>query len=220
MSSTLKSKQIATYRKNNNLSVYNFGLGENPLNPPDYFVDMVKQFSHKKSYSSSQGIPIFQETIKKLFSSDKYIVNNVLTGNGLKELIFLVQMAFDGKIIHITPSWVSYKEQVKILKKENNLIKIDTKIENNFKVLPEVLESTLKKYKDQNKLLIFNNPNNPTGVSYTTQEIKEIARILDKYNTIVLADEIYLNLTYVDKPDSISTYIPHLTLEVHLYQKI
>jgi aspartate/methionine/tyrosine aminotransferase len=212
ISAALKSKLIVNERKKKGLPVYNFGLGENPLKQPQYFIDHVKQFASEKYYSSCQGIPIFQDTIKQLFSSNKYTVQDILIGNGLKELLFLVQLAFKGKIFHITPSWASYKEQIRILNKEQDLVEIETTIDNNYKINPTDLENILKKYPNDDKLILFNNPNNPTGITHNTQEIKQIASILNKYNTIVLADEIYLNLTHCEKPESISTFIPHLTI--------
>ena len=83
---------------------------------------------------------------------------NVILGNGLKELLFLLQLSFEGKIFHITPSLVSYKEQVKILKKENDLIEIETNLENQYKIDFKYLESKLKKYENEPKIVIFNNP--------------------------------------------------------------
>ena len=40
------------------------------------------------------------------------------------------------QIFHITASWVSYSEQIKLLKKENDLIQIMTKLDESFKLLP------------------------------------------------------------------------------------
>ena len=88
MSSTLKSKQIATYRKNNNLSVYNFGLGENPLKPPDYFVDMVKQFSHKKSYSIKNVAEMFKSRIIYLKKRQGERYASALTKISLNNKVF------------------------------------------------------------------------------------------------------------------------------------
>lgn len=47
---------------------------------------------------------------------------------------------------------------------------------------------------------------------YNNDEIKNIASLLQKYNCLVIADEIYLNLTHYDKINSISDYIPNLTI--------
>ena len=115
------------------------------------------------------------------------------------------------KIFHITPSWVSYKEQINILKKNNDLIEIKTTFNNNYKINLEHLDNTLKEYNTYNKIIIFNNPNNPLGIAMSNSEIKQLAQVFKKNNCIVIADEIYLNLAY-QNISSISKYIPELTI--------
>jgi aspartate aminotransferase len=212
VSATLKSQEIVKERKRKKLPVYNFGLGANPLPISKEYVNELKKNSHHKNYVSASGIDEFQRVIQKNYSNENYKVGHILTGNGLKELLFIVQMAFEGTILHITPSWISYKEQITLLNKDANLIEIETKIEHNFKIDLEKLEKTLScMSSDVPKLILFNNPNNPTGTIHTPEEVEKLAKILDKYNVIVFSDEIYANLAYVPTV-SISTYLPHLTI--------
>lgn len=212
ISPTLECQNIAKARKENNLPIYNFGLGANRIPQPDFYIQKVKEYAKEKNYTSVQGIPELCNSIINRFSTETYNIDNVLIGNGLKELLYIIQLSFVGKIYHITPSWVSYKEQIKILNKENDLIEIETNLENNYKINLNDLETSLKKYKNYNKLILFNNPNNPTSTFHNPEEVKLIANILNKYNCIVLADEIYMNLTHFNKIETISTYIPHLTI--------
>ena len=58
------------------------------------------------------------------------------------------------------------------------------------------------------KLLILNYPNNPTGLSYTKNELKSIAKICKENNTLVLSDEIYSRLNHKNDHVSISKYYP------------
>ena len=212
MSATLKSQEIVKQRKKDGLPVYNFGLGANPMLISNVFSKKMEKYMDKKSYVSACGVDEFQNAIKNTYSNDNYKVKHILTSNGLKEMLFLVQMAFDGVIIHITPSWISYKEQIRILKKKENLIELETKLENNYKIDLVELENILNNIpKTTKKLMIFNNPNNPTGVVHTTKEVEELAKVLETHNVIVFSDEIYANLAYISTV-SISTYIPHLTI--------
>ena len=135
-----------------------------------------------------------------------------MVGCGLKELLFIIQLAFEGKIFHITPSWVSYKEQIRILNKEKDLIEIHTNIENNYNIDLQLLEKKLKEYQNHKKIIIFNNPNNPLGLYTNNTETCELAFLLKKYNCLVISDEIYLNLTYIKGIKSIAYYIPELTI--------
>lgn len=212
MSATLKSQEIVKQRKKDGLPVYNFGLGANPLSISELFSKEIEKHLDKKGYVSACGVDEFQNAIKKTYSNDNYKVTHVLTSNGLKEMLFLVQMTFDGVIIHITPSWISYKEQIRILKKTENLIELETKLENNYKIDLVELENILNNIpKTTKKLMIFNNPNNPTGVVHTQEEVENLASVLGNHNVIVFSDEIYANLAYISTV-SISTYIPHLTI--------
>ena len=212
MSATLKSQEIVNQRKRDGLPVYNFGLGANPLPISKLFSKEIEKHLDKKDYVSACGVDEFQKAIQKTYSNENYEVKHVLTSNGLKEMVFVVQMAFDGVIIHVTPSWISYKEQLCILQKTENLIELETKLENNYKIDLVELEKVLNEIpKTTKKLMIFNNPNNPTGVVHTPKEVEELAKVLEIHNVIVFSDEIYANLAYISTI-SISTYIPHLTI--------
>lgn len=212
ISSTLKAKMILEECKKNNRKIYNYGLGENPIMQPEYYIDMMKKYADKKHYTNCSGIPELNKTLKNIYNTNntKY---EVLVGNGLKELLFIIQMAFEGKIIHITPSWVSYKEHIQILNKEDSLIEFETNVHENFKINLNKFESLLESIKTENKIVLFNNPNNPTGIAYNNVEIEQFANLLKKYNCYVFADEIYLNLCYSQNVKSISQFIPELTIQ-------
>jgi aspartate aminotransferase len=214
VSATLNCQNIVAERKKSGLHIYNFGLGDNPLRQSTFFTESLRKHAEQKDYTSSQGIDVLKTAIKKIFSTPEYIVHGTVIGNGLKELIFIMQLSFEGMIFHITPSWVSYREQLKILNKMDKLVEIPTLLEDNYKLSPEVLNNVLQIYKNEPKMLIFNNPHNPTGIHYTPQEIKNLATVLNNNNCIVLADEIYLNLVHSEESctESISKYIPHLTV--------
>ena len=123
ISPTLLCKDIIQTRKKQNLSIINFGLGENPITQPSLFVEAVKENAEKKTYTSCQGIPQLNQTLKNIYNTTE-TQYDILVGNGLKELLNIIQLAFVGKIFHITPSWVSYKEQINILQKNNDLIEV------------------------------------------------------------------------------------------------
>ena len=200
----LECKRIAEKLIKSGEKVYNFGLGQNPLQPPQKYVDLVKKNAHMKNYGSCEGVPVLNSYLKSLYKTD-----NIIVGNGLKELLFIAQLSHSDKIIHITPTWVGYREQIILLGKQKNLIEIETNYLDNFKITPEKLEKHLDHQSDT--LILFNNPHNPTGVIYSKQELAQLADVIKKYpKCIVLADEIYLNLQ--DKTCSISKFIPDQTV--------
>ena len=180
ISKTLLAKQIKLDRLSKNLPVYDGGLGENPVPQPKCMIDTLKKYSHLKQYTSSTGIKELQDNLGK----------NLIVGNGLKPLLFLIQLAFsklysNGVILYFTPYWLSYKEQTKILNIKT--IEIPHK---NYKVTPALLENTLK-YINVPHMILFNNPNNPSGLIYKNEEVEKLCEVFKKYNSIVLSDEIY-----------------------------
>jgi len=207
ISATLFSQQIVKKRLLQNLPVYNFGLGANPLPAPALYTHYLSNSLDCKLYTSATGISRLQQALKTHNPS----IENFIVGNGLKELLFIVQMAFEGTIYHITPSWVSYKEQINLLNKQNNLIEIPTYIENNFDLDFNLIEEKLKQGQTD-KLLILNNPNNPTGKHYNKEDVIQLANLCKRYNVLVLADEIYAKLAYYKPFYSISEEYPENTL--------
>lgn len=212
ISPTLHSQDIVKQRLKDKKPVYNFGLGENPFKPPHQLVECITKHIDKKHYTPASGIPELHSIIKHQYSNSNYTADHVFFGNGLKELIFVLQAVFDGIIIHITPSWVSYKEQIFILNKTSKNIFIKTTFSNQFRLDCEYLNDVLSHYKKKKKLIIFNNPNNPTGICYTSSRVSKIAKILKMHNCIVFADEIYQNIVYENTFKSISNYLPDLTI--------
>lgn len=220
ISATLGALEIKKKRIEKGLKTYNFGLGENPIPVPKILQEEFKNSSHIKNYESIEGTEKVRDIIKTKFSNKNYKIDNIIFGNGSKELLFLIQLIFDGVVIIVSPYWVSYIEHSKILNKKYEII--ETKIENDFKLQIEELEEVCKKYINNNKLLIFNSPNNPTGIFYLNEELENISKIINKYNVIVYADELYNKLIYLNnyKLNSISYYCPKLTIRSHSLSKV
>ena len=205
-SPTLLAKNVMTERINNNLPVYNGGLGENPLPAPKCLQTAIVKHVHRKEYTSTAGI----EPLKKLLGS------KLVVGNGSKELIFIIQLAFskmypDGCIFYLYPAWVSYMEQ-------SHILGINAKgilTNNEYKIDPKVLDEELGKIYPNETMIIFNNPCNPTGKIYTKDEVDEIQKIFRKYNTIVYNDEIYKELVhpiYMDTYGEMDKVYPERTV--------
>lgn len=188
-SQTLLAKEIKNKRIKDNLKVYDAGLGESPFGAPQSLKDQLIKYSHKKEYTNTKGILELQEKLGK----------KIIVGNGLKPLIFVLQLTFskmypNGTIYHILPAWVSYLEHTNIL--QCNQIGIETTSKENWKLTPKKLEEEFSKNKNGKKFIIFNNPTNPTGQLYTDFEVKELSKVFNKYNCIIFADRIYEGLVF------------------------
>lgn len=86
-------------------------------------------------------------------------------------------------------------------------VSIVTKAENDFRLTADELKSAIT---DKTKLLILPFPNNPTGAVMSKSDIEEIAEVLKDTDIIILADEIYAELTYGDEKHFSIAQIPEM----------
>ncbi len=191
--------------------VYNFGFGGSPFSIPDRIVLALKDNAHKKEYLPSVGLKDLREAISSYINrqtNNSFGSDDVIIGPGTKQLMFLLQLGFDGEFIFPTGSWVSYEPQAIIAKNKVHWIK--TSRENNWFPKPEEIEKKIKSIKNKNIILFLNSPNNPSGA--VCKNLKEIAEVAKKYKIIVLSDEIYTQLQFDGKYNSISEYYPEGTI--------
>lgn len=210
-SSTLDMKLKLENMIKNGHQIYKFGIGQSPFPVPENMVFQLSISSHFNSYVSSQGLYELRSQIADFYK--KYTITTIspeqiIIGPGSKELLHLVQMVFDCDIIVPNPSWVSYIPQAKI--NSNNVLLLDTTMDNNWKITTFELEKILKNTNSK-KMLILNSPNNPTGQVYTECELINLSKILRKYNTLVLSDEIYSEFSFTEH-HSIYKYYPENTI--------
>jgi len=207
LSATLEINEISKNLEKDGKTIIKFGFGQSPFPVPDIIVEELKKNAHQKSYLPIQGLQDLRESISSYESKKKNInisSEQVIVGPGSKELMFLLHISFDGDIMLPTPSWVSYKPQSIIA--DNKFHWIESFSENNWYPTPESIEKLVNKNKEKNYLLILNSPNNPSG--QVCKNIKEISKIIKKYNMIVLSDEIYSELTFNESYESIANFCP------------
>ena len=210
-SSTLKINEISRQLEEKGEKVFKFGFGQSPFQVPTDIVNELKNNAHQNKYLSMQGLDDLRRSVAKYTSLKKsynYRHDNVVIGPGSKELMFLLNVAFDGEIILPVPSWVSYAPQAIIGR--NRIHKLQTKREHNWFPTRSKIEEIILKDKKKNYLLFLNSPNNPSG--QICENLEEISEVANKYNLIILSDEIYSELSFTDNYKSISNYCPETTI--------
>ena len=201
-----KSKELIKLGK----KVYQFGFGQSPFPVPEQIVTALKKNAHRKEYLPIQGLSKLRESISKNLRSktgNYYPKENIVITPGSKEAMLLLHVAFNGEIILSAPSWVSYEPQAIIGR--NKVHWITTSRENNWFPTANQLEKKIQSIKKKNLIFILNSPNNPSGT--ICKNLKELGAVAKKYNLIVLSDEIYTDLTFCNKYESISQYYPEKT---------
>jgi len=210
-SSTLLINEISNKLESEGKKIFKFGFGQSPFKVPADIVNELKNNAHQNKYLPMQGLEELRESIAKYISKKKnyeYLSNNVIIGPGSKELMFLLQILFEGEILLPAPSWVSYAPQAIIGR--NKIKWIETKSENNWFPTAKQIEDVILKNKEKKYLLFLNSPNNPSGQLCTN--LNEISELTKKYNLYFLSDEIYSELTFDDNYQSISNYCPEYTI--------
>ena len=204
-SSTLLINEICKDLTSKGKTVYQFGFGQSPFPVPDSIVQALKNNAHQKDYLPSKGLLELRKSISNFLTNKGYKNlnhENIIIGPGSKELMFLLQVAFDGEIILPVPSWVSYAPQAIIAK--NKYHWIQTEKNTNWHISPEHIDKIASQIESENKLIILNSPNNPSGTNIHL--LKELGEVFTKHNFTVLSDEIYSELYFKDNYKSISHF--------------
>ncbi len=210
-SSTLLINEKSNKLEREGKKIFKFGFGQSPFKVPQDIVNELKGNAHQNKYLPMQGLEDLRVSIAHYISKKKdheYSSSNIIVGPGSKELMFLLQILFDGEIILPVPSWVSYAPQAIIGR--NKIKWIQTKSENNWFPTAKEIEDVIKKDKQKKYLIFLNSPNNPSGQVCTN--LSEISQLTKKYNLYFLSDEIYSELTFEDNYQSISNYSPENTI--------
>ena len=210
-SSTLLINETSRKLEDQGKRIFKFGFGQSPFKVPEDIVKELKNNAHQNRYLPMQGLFELRDTVAKYTSTKKnynYNSENVIIGPGSKELMFLLQVIFDGEIILPAPSWVSYAPQAILGRNKTRILQ--TKRENNWFPTASQIEEIILKDKNKNYLLFLNSPNNPSG--QICENLNEIAIIAKKYNLIILSDEIYSELSFKDNYQSISNFYPEKTI--------
>ena len=148
-------------------------------------------------YTSNKGLPALRKEIssylKDVFSVE-YPADNMIITVGASEgidLVFRATVNEGDEVLIPDPSYVSYKPCVELL--GGVPVSVPCSGDNGFKLTKEALESVIT---DKTKALVFPYPNNPTGGIMTKEDIEAILPVLEKHEILLIADEIYAELTY------------------------
>ena len=210
-SATLAINEESNRLKKDGKKIFKFGFGQSPFPIPESVVSALKNNANKNKYLPMQGLEELRIVIANYLNNhnnNNFKPSNIIVGPGTKELMLLTQVAFEGEILLPAPSWVSYEPQAMIARNKVNWIQ--TSSDTNWFPTAEQIEKKIKNIKNKKILLLLNSPNNPSGT--VCKNLNEIAEVAKKNNIIILSDEIYSNLTFNIKYQSISNFYPEGTI--------
>lgn len=171
-------------------------VGEPDFTPPQCVIEAVERAikSGACRYTAVVGRPELLKKVRDYFANVRNIPANggtkVIASNGCIQAIFNTLMATlnpGDEVLLPQPYWSTYTSMIKVL---GGVVKpIQTTAAANYKITPDQLAEAIT---PKTKWLIFTNPHNPTGVTYTEHEQRALGEELQKHKHVgVLCDEIY-----------------------------
>ena len=198
-SPTLKISARAAAMKAEGIDVIDLSVGEPDFPTPDNVKSAGKKAIDENftKYTANDGIlPLRKAIAKKLREENglEYEPDEIIVSSGAKNCLYNFCMAVldsgDEAIIP-APYWVSYPQMVNLA--GGTPVIIQTREENGFRITPDELSAAIS---PSTKVLIMNNPCNPSGAGYTREELSKLAEVVADEGILVVADEIYEKLVY------------------------
>jgi len=200
-SATIAVTSRAQQLKAQGVDVVGFGAGAPDFDTPDYIKDAAIEAlkAGKTKYTAAAGIIELRAAIADKLRNEnglEYTPDQVIVNIGGKHSVYeAMQAALDpgDEVILPTPYWVTYPQAVKLAGAAPKIVQTDRA--NSYKITTQQLKEAIT---EKTAMLVINSPNNPGGFTYTPEELKGIAKVLEGTNVIVLSDEIYEKLIYGD----------------------
>ena len=195
--------------------IIGLGAGEPDFDTPQAIKDAAISAiaAGATKYTPISGTNELKAAIQRKFSRDNglnYSQQQILVTSGAKQALYNLCMALLGdgdEAIIPAPYWVSYPDMVKL--SDAKPVVIETGIEQNFLITPAQLADAIT---DRTKLLFLNSPSNPTGASYSRDELAALGEVLREHPDVaVVSDEIYEHIHWGKDPFvSFASACPHL----------
>ena len=177
-------------------------LGEPDFTTPDHVKEAAKRAidQNKSYYTGMSGLLTLRQAasdfVKEKYQLDYAPENEILVTIGATEALSATLTAIleeGDKVLLPAPAYPGYEPIVNLVGAE--VVEIDT-TENGFVLTPEMLEKAILEQGDKLKAVILNYPVNPTGITYSREQLEALAAVLRKYEIFVVCDEVYSELTY------------------------
>ena len=190
----------------------NLSIGQPDFDVPDNIKDAaisaIKAGSNRYSQTAGDAELVTALTERVKHDYPTWLDPQVMVTSGVSgalQLIFMALINPGDEVIMADPYFVIYKHVINML--GGKCVFIDTYPD--FKLPAEKLEAAIT---DKTKLIIVNSPANPTGIVYTEDEVKAIAKVAADKDIVVMSDEIYDTFCYDGPCPSIANYYDNTLL--------
>lgn len=197
------SSQAMQLQKQGN-DVINLSVGEPDFDTPEFIQQAAIAAMQKGQtrYTPVAGTVELRQAIIHKFKQDhnlEYELSQIVVTNGAKQALFNALQAIlnpGDEIIIPAPYWVSYGDMAELC--EAKPVIIQGRFENHFKITAEQLAEAIT---PKTKVVLFNAPANPTGVTYTQQDWLAFAEVLKRHpDILIINDDIYEKVYWANVP--------------------
>lgn len=193
---TAKAKELVS----RGVNIISLAAGEPDFDTPDNIknaaITGIKNGATK--YTDVSGSKELRQAVCNKFKRENnldYALDEVIVSTGGKQVIYNLFMATineGDEVIIPAPYWVSYPDMV--LLAGGTPISVSSDMQSGFRAKPEDIESAITK---KSKWIILNSPSNPSGATYTENELKDFAEVIRKHPQLnVMCDDIYEHITF------------------------
>lgn len=181
--------------------IINLGIGRPNFDTPAHIKEAAKKSLDEGNvfYTSNYGTEGLRSAVAEKLKRDNgldYEMTDVIVTVGANQAVSIAMTALldpGDEVLVPNPSWLHYFYCADLVGAKT--VSYPLLEENGFNVIPEDIEKLVT---PKTKMVIVNSPNNPTGSILSKESLQAIADIANKYDLIVLSDEIYEKLIYDD----------------------
>ncbi len=212
-SATLAITTLARSMRAEGKKIIPFSAGEPDFDTPACIREAAKKAIDDgyTRYTPTTGLPELKKAICHKFESENslmYKPDQIIVSCGAKHSLFnaILALCEEGdEVLLPVPYWVTYLEQIALAGATPVPVycRQDT-----LEVEPDALRESIT---PRTRVLVLNNPVNPTGVVYSEKTLAEIAELSLQHDITIISDEIYEHLVYDQKPPpSIASLDPEM----------
>jgi len=202
--------------------VYHLNIGQPDIKTPENAIEAVKNTDLKViEYSHSAGNESYRRKLSKYYQNIDIDINHeniIITTGGSEAIVFAFMTCLNpgDEVIIPEPFYANYNGFATMA--DVKIKPITSKIEDGF-ALPKI-EEFEKLITDKTKGIVICNPNNPTGYLYSETELKELSKIIKKYDLYLFSDEVYREFCYDGEKHFSAMYLKDIEQNVILMDSV
>ncbi|HEX5020445.1 MAG TPA: pyridoxal phosphate-dependent aminotransferase [Candidatus Binatia bacterium] len=181
------------------VDVVNFSAGEPDFDTPEHIKAAAVEALRKgmTKYTDVKGIEPLRQAVADSYRRDhdlSYRKEDVLVSCGAKHSVYNIFQAVvnpGDEVVIPAPYWVSYSDMALLAGGVPKLIPSDES--SGFRITAEQLRAALT---PRTRVFVLNSPCNPTGATYSRDELLALTGVLEERDCLVLADDIYDKIIY------------------------